>query len=118
MNDLYKRIETLCKNRGINVSVMCRESGAARGSIGDLKAGRISGLNSETLSKLARYFGVSMDELTGSGSIADPELLDLLDVLRTRPECKMLVEALKTSSKEDVETAVRVLEAIKLRHPF
>ena len=40
MSELYNRIESLCKKRNINVTVMCKETGASRGSLTDLKAGR------------------------------------------------------------------------------
>lgn len=65
MSELYKRIEELCKNNGATITDMCRASGAPRGSLSDLKMGRTNGLNSNTLSKIATYFGVSVDYLLG-----------------------------------------------------
>lgn len=65
MANLYKTIESLCKAHGTTITVMCRESGASRGSLTDLKMGRISGLHPETLRKIADYFGVTIDELYG-----------------------------------------------------
>lgn len=37
MANLYENIEKLCKQRGVNVTTMCKESGASRGSLTDLK---------------------------------------------------------------------------------
>ena len=65
MSELYKRIEGLCKERGATITEMCRASGAPRGSLTDLKMGRTNGLNANTLSKIADYFGVSFDHLLG-----------------------------------------------------
>ena len=65
MNDLYKNIETLCSSRKVTITEMCKESGAPRGSLTDLKMGRISSLSPETLRKIADYFGISMDTLYG-----------------------------------------------------
>ena len=65
MSELYKRIEELCKNNGVTITDMCRASGAPRGSLSDLKMGRTNGLNSNTLSKIATYFDVSVDHLLG-----------------------------------------------------
>lgn len=48
---LYENIERLCKERGIKISEMCRGSGASRGSLTDLKKGRIENLHSTTLAK-------------------------------------------------------------------
>lgn len=65
MSALYERIEELCRARGINITVMCRESGVARGSLTDLKMGRIEGLSARALGKLADYFEVPMEYLLG-----------------------------------------------------
>ncbi len=64
---LYEKIQELCKRRGINVTVMCRECGASRGALGDLKAGRKQYLSTDTLKKIAEYFSVSLDYLLSEG---------------------------------------------------
>ena len=69
MSDLYRRIDELCKSRGSNITEMCRSSGASRGSLTDLKMGRITGLNVGTLEKIAAYFEVSVDHLLGKEDI-------------------------------------------------
>ena len=61
MNELYKKIEELCLKRGKNITEMCNESGAPRGSLTDLKKGRISSLNVSTLAKISAYFNVPVD---------------------------------------------------------
>lgn len=66
MSDLYKRIEDLCRNRGTNITEMCRESGASRGSLTDLKMGRTSELTARTLAKISEYLNVSIDYLVGN----------------------------------------------------
>jgi repressor LexA len=50
---------------------MCRECGASRGALGDLKAGRKQFLSADTLKKIADYFAVSIDSLL-SGEEAHP----------------------------------------------
>ena len=66
MSDLYNRIETLCKERSISVTTLCRLAGCSRASLSDLKAGRKQSLSAETLSKLAAHFGVTVDSLLGN----------------------------------------------------
>ena len=66
MSELYNRIESLCKERGSNITEMCRQSGAPRGSLSDLKAGKTNRLNTTTLGKIATHFGVSVDFLLGN----------------------------------------------------
>ena len=63
MANLYENIEKLCKQRGVNVTTMCKESGASRGSLTDLKNGRKQTLKYETLDKIASYFGTSVETL-------------------------------------------------------
>lgn len=64
-NGLYNTIEKLCAAKGVSITELCRESGAPRGSLTDLKMGRISSLHPDTVQKIADYFGVSMDTLYG-----------------------------------------------------
>lgn len=68
MSDLYNRIEGLCADSGINITTMCKESGASRASLTDLKMGRKQSLSTDTLSKISVYFGVSVDYLLGNES--------------------------------------------------
>jgi len=65
MADLYNRIEALCKQQNVTITLMCSESGASRASLSDLKMGRKQSLSADTLSKIATYFNVSVDYLLG-----------------------------------------------------
>lgn len=66
MEEIYKRIERLCGNAGINVTTMCKMAGVPRSALSDYKAGRIKSLSADKLSKIAAYFGVSVDYLLGN----------------------------------------------------
>ena len=72
MSELYNRIEELCIERGTNITAMCKESGAPRGSLTDLKMGRTTRLNSTTLSKISEHFGVTVDFLLGNEGTKKP----------------------------------------------
>ena len=63
--NLYERIEALCKERGINVTEMCRQTEITRAKLSDLKMKRTKSLSAQTLAKIAGYFGVSVDYLLG-----------------------------------------------------
>lgn len=65
MDNLYERIERLCRRKNVNITVMCKEAGVSRGNLTDLKKGRSKTLSAVTLSKLANYFGVTIDYLMG-----------------------------------------------------
>ena len=129
VSDLYNRIEVLCVNKGINITEMCKKSGASRASLTDLKMGRKQSLSADTLSKISTFFGVSIDYLLGNDPEKTPavtvydehdniirldkETLDLIDSLRTRPEMKMMFSVSKNATKEDIIKAVKIIEALK-----
>ncbi len=68
MDDLYKKIETLCKEHGINITVMCKKAGVPRSTLSDYKAGRIKSISTDKLAKIANFFDVSIDYLLGNVS--------------------------------------------------
>lgn len=118
MDILYDKIELLCNKKGINITTMCRDAGISRAPLSDLKAGRSKTLSSTTLSKIASYFGVSVDYLLGNTEQkekplinGDEELTEYLEELKSRPELKMLFRLTKNATKEDVEKAVKIIEA-------
>lgn len=65
MNDMYKRIETLCASRGINITQMCKEAGVARAPLTELKMGRTAILSAKNADKIANFFDVSVSYLLG-----------------------------------------------------
>ena len=68
MSILYNRIQELCKEQGINITQLCSESGAPRGSLTDLKKDRISTLSTATLTKIANRLGVTTGYLLGEAA--------------------------------------------------
>lgn len=70
MSELYKRIDELCKEKKVTITTMCKDCGASRASLSDLKMGRKQSLSTETLNKIAKYFSVSVDYLIGN--VSDP----------------------------------------------
>ncbi|MCQ2451025.1 MAG: helix-turn-helix domain-containing protein [Clostridia bacterium] len=68
MPELYERIENLCKERGVNITVMCSACGIPRASLSDFKSGRKKTLSAKTLSIIADYFDISVDYLYGKES--------------------------------------------------
>lgn len=94
MSELFKRIEQLCIQKGVSITELCRESGASRGSLTDLKKGRKQSLSADTLSKIAVYFGVSVDYWLGKeekpAATEDDELNEYLEYLKNREDGRML----------------------------
>ena len=71
--------------------------------------------DNETLLCLASIFGVSVDYLLGKEkpSAEDDELQGYLEELKNRPEMRMLFSLAKGATKEDVEQAVAIIEALR-----
>ncbi len=63
--DTYAKIKELCEKRGINITGLCNECDIPRSTLSDLANGRTKSLSFEKLSKIADYFNVSIDYLTG-----------------------------------------------------
>ena len=118
MSTLYETIMLLCDARGIRGGKMCTDIGISKSMLSDLKMGRKKTLSAETLAKIANYFDVSVDYLLGNEQKEKPlingdeELTEYLEELRTRPEMKMLFQLTRGATKEDVEKAVKVIEAM------
>ena len=118
VSDLYKRLSELCEERGISGYKMCKDIGIQPSIMTDLKMGRRSSVKAETADKMANYFGVSVGYLLGKTDQkekplvnGDEELTEYLEILKTRPEMRMLFSLAKSATKEDVEKAVRIIEA-------
>lgn len=60
---------------------------------------------------LSNYFNIKKSDLMEDKS-KNSELDEYLEELRTRPEMKMLFNITKNATKEDVEKAVKIIEAI------
>lgn len=70
------------------------------------------------INQIAAFYGVSVDYLLGKEEKekkflvnGDEELTEYLEQLKTRPEMRMLFSLTKSATKEDVEKAVRIIEA-------
>lgn len=123
MSILYDRINKLCETKGITGYRLCKDVGITPSIITDLKMGRKEGLSAKNADKIASYFGISVGYLLGTDSApeqkekplvnGDEELTEYLEMLKTRPEVRMLFQLSKDATKEDVEKAVAIIEAIR-----
>jgi transcriptional regulator with XRE-family HTH domain len=99
LSEMYKRIEGLCKKRGVNITQMCKESGVARAPLTELKMGRTAILSARNADKIASYFGVSVGYLLGNEQKEKPadqkaDGLRGLGYDELTPENKAVIDAL------------------------
>lgn len=109
MANLYENIEKLCKQRGVNVTTMCKESGASRGSLTDLKNGRKQTLKYETLDKIASYFGTSVDTLVSGNQKENPPQQPQSEV---DADIKWIEQKLVEMSKEKREALMKLIRTM------
>lgn len=115
-NYFFARYMELCKSAGETPNSVAKTIGASSGSVTAWKNGTEPRYS--TVLKIANYFKVSVDFLLGKESEKllindDQELTEYLEMLKTRPECRMLFQLSKNATKEDVEAAVRIIEALR-----
>lgn len=112
----------LCKEAGKAPTVVLAELGMSKGNLGKWRDGRTP--KADGLVKIADYFGVTTDFLTGKGQKEKPadegglvnsdiDLTEYLERLAKRPELRMLFSVTKDATKADVEKAVRIIEALR-----
>lgn len=113
MNELYNKIHDLCEKRQISIAQMCRGSGVSQQNMTELKKGRTACLSAKNIDKVANYFGVTVSYLLGTENSpsVDEELNEYLELLRIRPEMKMLFHTFSGASKEEIEAIVLAWEA-------
>lgn len=116
MSDLYNKIHALCVAQGTNITKMCAESGASRSSLTDLKRGRSQGLSAQTLALIANYLNVSVDYLINNENIpaeGEDEIKEYLQILRERPETRMLLQYSKGVGKKEIEAMAEMMKKLR-----
>lgn len=113
----YDRFIELCKQKGVSPTRAALEAGISKSLVSKWKSNAAKEPSPEVLRKIADYFGISPYEVLEakeekSLDSEDQELNEYLEMLRTRPEMKMMFRLAKGATKEDVEKAVRVIEAM------
>ncbi len=107
----------LCNQRGVAPTSVCTAIGLQKSAFSNWDETSVP--RQSTLIKIADYFGVSVDYLLGKeqkekpAATEDDELVEYLEELKNRPEMRMLFSLAKGATKEDVERAVAIIEALR-----
>ncbi len=113
----YDEFVKLCNEKSVSRTKACIDCGVSRTAWLKWEDGATP--NGTTITKFASYFGVPVGQLLGDEQKETPlvngdqELTDYLEMLKNRPECRMLFQLTKNATKEDVEAAVRIIEALR-----
>lgn len=111
----YDRFRALCEQKGVSCNRAALEMGLSNATPTKWKKTGATP-TVETLQLIADYFGVSVSTLMENEKPLindDEELTAYVEMLKNRPECRMLFQLTRDASREDVEAAVRIIEALR-----
>lgn len=104
--NMYEKILQLCNEKGIKPASLCKEAGIPKSTISELKQGRTKTLSTQTLSKIARYFNVSLgyfDEEFDPVEEARDELFE---------KRKLLFDMSKRATEDQLDTFLVMFQAL------
>lgn len=113
---MYERIENMRKSVGISQGKLEKELGFSNGSISKWKN---STPTPDRLQKIADYFGVSVDylikgeEKDSKEYYINPETAELAQTLFENKDLRVLFDAAKDATPEDLQTTYNMLMALK-----
>lgn len=111
----YDRFRELCRQKGVSCNRAALDMGLSNATPTKWKKTGATP-TVDTLHIIADYFGVPVSSLLGTEEPLindDEELTAYVELLKNRPECRMLFQLTRNASKEDVEAAVRIIEALR-----
>jgi transcriptional regulator with XRE-family HTH domain len=120
------RLKSVMKERKITQTELAKRTGIRQSSISDWLNDRYDP-KQDKVYIIAKALNVSPAWLLGydeniptneqsSNYYLDAETAEYAEMLRTRPEMRMLFSASRGISKEDMEKAVEYIELLKLKH--
>lgn len=100
--DTYERYVMLRDERGVKDATVAKETGITRSTFTEWKNGR-SKPGIEKLSKIADFFGVSVEYLsTGKTHYIDEDVLRTAQYLMSNEDLRILFDTTKKVRKEDL----------------
>lgn len=112
------RIKDLRIAAGLTQEELGEKIGVKKAAVHKWESGITTNLKRSTIQQLANLFDVSPAYIIGMRDNPqpehkhDPELEAYLEHLRTRPEMRMLFKLTQNATKEEVEQAVAIIEAL------
>lgn len=121
MSDISERLYNCIQAKGYSYGDLAKLTGIPKSAIQRYATGQTSKIPLDRLQTLADVLMVSTQYLMGwegqqeqkPPAETDEELNDYLEDLRDRPELRMLFSLTRNATKEDVEAAVRIIEALR-----
>lgn len=127
---MYKTIEKLCNEHNITIGKLCKEVGISSSTFTELKSGRTKTLSFKSASRVAEYFGVTVDFLYGNkktsakkgeGNMLTHKIFavsNMDDAMRTVSKKRLskwaeLIDAIRDLPPEKIDMLIKMAESIK-----
>lgn len=111
----YENYLKMCEKAGKTPSAAALEMGLSKPTVNRWKKG--GGATDATALKVASYFGVTVEELTGEEQKEKPNALDGIELEKLSPARRTLLEALGGMDDENIMKIVRIAQAVKKELP-
>lgn len=117
---IYEKIRELCKNRGETVTGVEKKLGFARGSLSKIDKNKPS---VDRVQKLANHFGLPVEFFSDENAEESPrhyigdETVALAQAIFENPSLRVLFDAAKDLTPEDIRIAVDMLKRFKETNP-
>ena len=111
----YENYLKLCEKAGKTPSAAALEMGLSKPTVNRWKKG--GGATDATALKVASYFGVTVEELTGEEQKEKPNALGGIELEKLSPARRALLEALDGMDDENIMKIVRIAQAVKKELP-
>ena len=104
--NMYEKIIFLCEDRGIRAGRLCKDIDIPRSTLSELKCGRTKSLSTQTLAKIAKYFGVTMGYFDSS----DDKVEEMRDQLFEKR--KLLFDMSARATEDQLDALLVMLKSI------
>ena len=115
MSIFYENYLKLCAARQESPTAVSKKIGLSNAAATGWKKGKKP--SEVTLEKLAVYFGVAREDLTGEEKKEKPNTLDGIELEKLSPARRALLEALEGMDDENIMKIVRIAQAVKKELP-
>ena len=110
----YERLCQLCNENGITITGLVVHLGISKSNVTNWKCGKVP--KSDTVKRIADYFGVSTDCLLGNTDIKEKPAADSSELLArlSDPKFRELVQILSTASDKDLDLLIELVRRIDI----
>ena len=114
---MAERIKELRLAAGLTQEELGEKIGLQKSAIAKYENGRVENIKRSTIQAMADLFGVKPSYILGFDEedespayFMDPEAAEMAQELYTRPELRVLFDASRNATKEDIEQVANILE--------